>query len=257
MARSCGYCGRSGHNRRTCPLRSDEAKEFDKKYMRKAGRRKGSTTQCSYCGGIGHNRRTCQLLKSDKAWVITQTEAVVRSAIKNLSLIGCGVGFLQKTHRWGDECLGIHSGVINASFHYSKTCSEVDRKLEHGERRYMPHVEVSFSLDSRDVTGSNRTAPSIHFTGSYSNIHGLNNGTSKLLKLLDPTMSTSYNYSALVSESRIPHREEFVLEALEKLGKEIERHFSNRNETSPFYGPILSDPEKIARNNTYEIFDES
>ena len=257
MARYCSYCGQKGHNRRTCPHRSDEAKEFDKKYMRKAGRRKGSTTQCSYCGGIGHNRRTCQLLKSDKAWVIKQAEVVVRSTIENLSLIGCGVGFLQKTTRWGDEYLGIHSGEIRANFRYNKTCSQSDRELEHEDRRYVPLIEVAFRLDSRDVTNSRNGTPDICFDGSYSNVYGMNNGTSRLLEMLDAATGTSFNHSQIVSESRIPHKEEKILAVLESLGKEIERHFSSRNEVSPFYGPILSDPEKIARNNTYEIFDES
>lgn len=257
MARYCSYCGKKGHNRRTCPHRSDEAKEHDKKYMRKAGRRKGSTTQCSYCGGIGHNRRTCQLLKSDKAWVISQVEAVVRSTIGNLSLIGCGVGFLQKTSRWGDDYLGVHTGEIRASFHYHRTCSEDDRQLEHGERRYMPHVEVQFRLDSRDVTNSRNGTPDICFNGEYSNIYGLNNGTSRLLKMFDSTTATSYNYSHIVSESRIPHKEEKILEVLERLAGNIEQHFSSRSNVSPFYGTVLSDPERIARNNTYEVFDES
>ncbi len=257
MARYCSYCGKSGHNRRTCPHRSDEAKEFDKKYMRKAGRRKGSTTQCSYCGGIGHNRRTCQLLKSDKAWVISQTEAVVRSTIENLSLVGCGVGFLQKTSRWGDEYLGIHSGEIHANFHYHRTCSEEDRQLEHDERRYMPHVEVQFRLDSRDITNARNGTPDICFSGEYSNIYGLNNGMTKLLKLLNPATGSTYNHSQIVSESRIPHKEEKILEVLERLRRHIDSHFSAKNNASPFYGSILSDPEKIARNNTYEIFDES
>lgn len=256
MARYCGYCGQKGHNRRTCPMRSDEAKAFDKQYMRKAGRRKGSSTQCSYCGGFGHNRRTCQLLKSDKAWVISQASVVVRSAIENLSRIGCGVGFLQKTQRWGDEYLGIHSGVIHANFHYTRTCSEPDRQLEHHERRYVPHLEVKFRLDSRDVTNA-RHSPDIHFEGSYSNICGLNNGTSQLLKKLASAPERYGCSSHIVSESRIPHKEEVVLEVLEELNKEINRHFSSRKEVSPFYGPIFSDPEKIARNNTYEIFDES
>ena len=256
MARHCSYCGQKGHNRRTCPHRSDEAKAFDKQYMRKSGRRKGSSTQCSYCGGFGHNRRTCPLLKSDKAWVISQTSVIVRSAIENLSRIGCGVGFLQKTHRWGDEYLGIHSGVIHANFHYTRTCSAPDKQLEHDERRYMPHVEVKFRLDSRDVTNTHRGSPDIHFEGSYSNIYGLNNGTSQLLKKLSE--SDGYGCSShIVSESRIPHKEEVVLEVLERLDREIERHFSSRDNVSPFYGPILSKPEKLAENNTYEVFDES
>ncbi len=258
MARYCGHCGRKGHNRRTCPYRSDEAKEFDKTYMRKPGRRKGSSTQCSYCGGIGHNRRTCQLLKSDRAWVVKQSEVVVRSALENLSLVGCGVGFLQKTARWGDTCLGIHTGIIRADFRYAKTCDDSERDLDHGERRYMPLIEISFRMDSRDVTNSRNGTPDIHFEGSYSNVHGLNNGTSQLLSKLFPNaLVNDYNFSQVVSESRIPHKEETVHKVLEGLSAQINRHFSSRDEVSPFYGPILSDPEKIARNHTYEIFDES
>ena len=256
MANYCGHCGKRGHNRRTCPYRSDEAKEFDKACMRKSGRRKGSTTQCSYCGGIGHNRRTCQLLKSDKAWVVKQSEVVVRSTLENLSLIGCGVGFLQRTSRWGEEYLGIHSGEIRSDFRYSKTCSESDRQMaDFGERRYMPLVEISFRLDSRDITNSRNGTPDICFEGSYSNIHGLNNGSGQLLKTLDNTARNQYG-SCVVSESRIPHTEKMILEVLERLGKRIEKHFSSRDNVSPFHG-AAADPERIAKNNTYEIFDES
>lgn len=257
MSRFCGHCGKRGHNKRTCPHISEESKEFHKSYYRKAGRPKGTQTQCGYCGGIGHNRRTCQLLKSDKAWVTSQSEVIVRSAIENLSLIGCGVGFLQKTTRWGDESLGLHSGQIYANFHYSRTCSIEDRQLDTSDRRYMPHIEVKFRLDSRDVTNAQRNAPDIHFSGEYSNIFGLNNGMSKLLKMFDASVGRHYNHSQVVSESRIPHKEEVVLTVLEMLRREIDRHFSNKNEQSPFYGSLLSDPERIARNRTYVIFDES
>ena len=257
MANFCGHCGGRGHNRRTCPQRSDEAKEWDKTYMRKPGRRKGSSTMCSYCGALGHNRRTCQLLGSDKAWVLSQAEVVIRSAIENLSLIGCGVGFLQKTRHWDEEYMGVHTGEIKVSFSYSRTCSEADKELEHGDRRYMPHIEVNFRLDSKDIGGSRYGTPDICFAGEYSNVHGLNNGTSRLLRALDSSGGSRYNHSQLVSDSRIPHKEERIVEALDDLRKAVDRHFSDRGNNSPFYGRILSDPEKIARNNTYEVFDES
>lgn len=104
MARYCGHCGRKGHNRRTCPHRSDEAKEFDRKYMRKPGRRKGSVTQCSYCGTTGHNRRTCPHLKLRKKTALRLVDSAVHRATTLLSENGFGLGAMyEKQNPWYRE----------------------------------------------------------------------------------------------------------------------------------------------------------
>lgn len=104
MARYCGHCGQRGHNRRTCPHRSDEAKAQDKKWMRTPGRRKGSTTQCSYCGGVGHNRRTCPHLKLRKKTALRLIDSAVHRATRILSENGFGLGAMyEKQNPWYRE----------------------------------------------------------------------------------------------------------------------------------------------------------
>jgi len=104
MTRYCGYCGKAGHNRRTCPHRSDEAKAQDKKWMRKSGRRKGSTTQCSYCGVVGHNRRTCPHLKLRKKTALRLVDSAVHRAATLLSENGFGLGAMyENSNAWYRE----------------------------------------------------------------------------------------------------------------------------------------------------------
>ena len=104
MARYCGYCGQKGHNRRTCPHRSDEAKAQDKKWMLKSGRRKGSTTQCSYCGVVGHNRRTCPHLKLQKKTALRLVDSAVHRAATLLSENGFGLGAMyENSNAWYRE----------------------------------------------------------------------------------------------------------------------------------------------------------
>lgn len=101
MARYCGHCGQKGHNRRTCPHRSDEAKAQDKKWMRKSGRRKGSATKCSYCGTHGHNRRTCPHLALRKQVALKLVDSAVQRAMMLLSENGFGLGAMyEKANPW-------------------------------------------------------------------------------------------------------------------------------------------------------------
>jgi len=51
MARQCGGCGESGHNKRTCPKLGNKPKP---PRVPKGNRR------CGKCGGRGHNARTCK-----------------------------------------------------------------------------------------------------------------------------------------------------------------------------------------------------
>ena len=88
----CSYCGDYGHNRRTCAHRPQKSKDFDKQWMRKAGRKAGTQTQCSYCGLYGHNRRTCVHLKRKKAQALSCIEGSVRRALSAFQEYGLGVG---------------------------------------------------------------------------------------------------------------------------------------------------------------------
>lgn len=101
----CSYCGDYGHNRRTCAHRPQKSKDFDKQWMRKAGRKAGTQTQCSYCGLYGHNRRTCVHLKRKKAQALSCIEGSVRRALSAFQEYGLGVGamFTQTSSWYKDE----------------------------------------------------------------------------------------------------------------------------------------------------------
>jgi len=63
----CGYCGRGGHNRRTCPTRKKNlatAAEGGNLYAKAELERKASPRTCGFCNLRGHDRRTCEHLKS-------------------------------------------------------------------------------------------------------------------------------------------------------------------------------------------------
>jgi len=54
-ASRCSACYQTGHNKRTCPQRSDRVKAEEKKHNRKRA--------CRYCAQEGHNQRTCPVQK--------------------------------------------------------------------------------------------------------------------------------------------------------------------------------------------------
>lgn len=65
--RTCRWCGKTGHNRATCPRLKEytinnpnswEAKMEAKKQVKKSC--------CSYCNVEGHKRTKCQIMESDK-----------------------------------------------------------------------------------------------------------------------------------------------------------------------------------------------
>lgn len=67
--RSCTYCGRGGHNRRSCPalkktIRDDPEGYYARVEARKAKERK--PRKCSYCRKEGHTKRTCEDLQRDR-----------------------------------------------------------------------------------------------------------------------------------------------------------------------------------------------
>ena len=94
MSVRCGYCGKYGHNARTCPERSEESKKFSESYYKKPGRKKGSSTMCSYCGLLGHNRRTCPHLKRRKQEALKAIEGSISRALLEFQCHGAGVGAL-------------------------------------------------------------------------------------------------------------------------------------------------------------------
>lgn len=104
MSVRCGYCGKYGHNSRTCPERTEKSKEWSESHYKKQGRKKGSTTMCSYCGLIGHNRRTCPHLKRRKQEALKTIEGSVSRALLEFQSWGAGVGALyEETTYWKES----------------------------------------------------------------------------------------------------------------------------------------------------------
>lgn len=89
MARRCGYCGDSGHNRRTCNVRSPEAKKIDKTYHRKKA--------CSYCSNVGHTRPKCERMDSDRAKWIADNAIHRSNFLADMKESGLGVGAIYRT----------------------------------------------------------------------------------------------------------------------------------------------------------------
>jgi hypothetical protein len=63
----CSFCGKKGHNRRSCPDLKKEIENNPTGYYARMQKLKkpASDRRCSYCNLKGHNRRTCPELKKD------------------------------------------------------------------------------------------------------------------------------------------------------------------------------------------------
>ena len=93
---NCSWCYGAGHNRRSCPRRSDEAKKRDPK------------PRCSYCnwkgiyeGSSDHNRRNCPTLKADLQEAYRINSIYRKGAIEILSENGVGPGSLIVRSEYG------------------------------------------------------------------------------------------------------------------------------------------------------------
>jgi len=82
--RSCGFCGDSGHNRRTCNQRSDASKKVDNTYYRKKS--------CGYCGNPGHTRPTCSQMDIDRDKWVSENAAYRKLVLEDIKNNGFGVG---------------------------------------------------------------------------------------------------------------------------------------------------------------------
>ena len=155
--RFCGHCGRSGHNRRTCPERPEEHKKIDATWHMKPGRKKGSRTICSYCGLQGHNRRTCVHLKRRKLLATRSIESSVKRALSTFPEYGLGVGAMYSmSSYWKDH---------NTT--YILTGDMLDINVDYREERYYTEYDTNsptvkchlesptfkFQLDGRKVYG--------------------------------------------------------------------------------------------------------
>ena len=114
----CGYCYKSGHNKRTCPEYTERvleraARENDpdgywtKIYVKRTGLNPDGTDapkeakrqqvrRCTYCGAKGHNRRTCEVLKRNIAEETLENKAFRVKLLAEMEEKGLGVGALVK-----------------------------------------------------------------------------------------------------------------------------------------------------------------
>lgn len=124
----CRECYGSGHNRRTCPTRTERMlrsakrdadrgltdsysiRQYEKRVghkldgspLPKSAKAARNPRRCTYCGARGHNRRTCKTLVANKATYIEKNLAFRKRALEGIKASGLGVGALLKTERWGD-----------------------------------------------------------------------------------------------------------------------------------------------------------
>jgi hypothetical protein len=131
MAR-CTYCGRPGHNVKTCSVKTenikidalDEIKSsginknsyWQSKYAERTGiwLHDGSSASsekqavsgrtgkvsCSYCSGQGHNRKGCDPLKLHKLEFLENSKKARLFILKTLRANGMGVGTLLECNHW-------------------------------------------------------------------------------------------------------------------------------------------------------------
>jgi hypothetical protein len=67
---SCTFCGKLGHNRRSCSALKQRIREDPDGYYARVAKRKAKEAianprRCGYCKETGHNRKTCKALKKD------------------------------------------------------------------------------------------------------------------------------------------------------------------------------------------------
>ena len=58
--RKCGYCGKPGHNRRTCPkLKADKEAELEEEVVVTKTPKKKRARRCTLCGEEDHTAKNC------------------------------------------------------------------------------------------------------------------------------------------------------------------------------------------------------
>jgi len=158
----CGYCGTSGHNKRSCPELTKLAEEWEKSddpyYKERAKRlksvRKGRAKRCSHCGETGHTIRTCRS-HNEQVNSVTQSWLDARNFVKDkMYEHNFGIGSLVriKKTKWCNSTAEIISftqlGVVVRIHHDNIT----NRVLSNNTyfRRTTP---VVYSIVSGDLTG--------------------------------------------------------------------------------------------------------
>ena len=154
---TCGYCGQSGHNKRSCPqlkAHLDRRREAfgDDDYQvraheqhRERTSRKGEKRSCTYCGEMGHNRRTCPTLAGHVAQMQKASVVFRRQFVAALQTSGIGVGSLLVHTDWG-----------NRQTRYLVTAINWDAVTAFDTRTGMPVYKVR---DLANLTAGERVCP--------------------------------------------------------------------------------------------------
>ena len=101
MARRCGHCYQSGHNRRSCPQIRKEIRDNPDGYQARIERQKKehakrNPRRCSYCHESGHNKKTCSKLEIDRVKMAHESRQWRVSFLTRAEELGFTVGTLLK-----------------------------------------------------------------------------------------------------------------------------------------------------------------
>ena len=119
----CGYCGKQGHNRRSCDHLKKTIKENPDGYYAQAARKKERNKKprkCSYCSNVGHTKRTCSALEADRKTVAIKSRQWRAKFLSKAKDHGFGIGTLVKFD------LETHS-AIKSSWSYQRMTKTMEK----------------------------------------------------------------------------------------------------------------------------------
>lgn len=234
MARFCGYCGKIGHNRRTCPHRSEEQKQVDKTWHCKPGPRSGSKSVCSYCGQLGHNRRTCWHLKHRLGQAESFVDNAITFALQQYQFHGLGPGALyERVDSWRNTKATylITDGV-------SIAYAEQVRKQEDGswEEELQPVPTFVFNIMGKRVFGDRKVERDIGPRISIYNDLKSRKAVSQTRYLRQFCQERENN--KIVGQASHPFSDEVVQRLREWAHREVKEFFQNKENRHPQFGEV-------------------
>lgn len=237
MARYCSYCGRRGHNRRTCPHRSEEQKQVDKTWHNKPGPKRGAKSICSYCGECGHNRRTCWHLKYRKKLAETFIEGALAFALQQYQTFGLGPGSLyERTDSWrGTKATYLITDGLAVG--YGEQIIRQGSGQWDDDLQYVP--TFTFSIMGKRVFGDRDVDRDI---GPQVTIYNDLAGGKK------PVSNTRYlrqfcaeeENNKIVGKADHPFSEEVVQRLRDWAAREVKEFFQNKDNRHPNFGDFDS-----------------
>lgn len=116
---SCRWCGKSKHNRTTCPKRLEYIKNNPSSWEAKCHSERTSSkgtrsARCSWCSENGHNKRNCETLMNDTIAFCKKNAAFRTKALEYMRKEGLGIGGLVKIEAWGYNKEGKYETVKDA-----------------------------------------------------------------------------------------------------------------------------------------------